>query len=59
MEVRENENIIRPDMIQLLMQAKKGTLQNEENNTANGTSTKPSELYLLIFISLYHYMEYK
>ncbi|KAJ9573566.1 hypothetical protein L9F63_009051, partial [Diploptera punctata] len=41
MNIRENKGIIRPDMIHLLMQARKGTLQNEENDVANGTSIKP------------------
>nr|AAR97606.1 cytochrome P450 9E1 [Diploptera punctata] len=42
MDTRENKGIIRPDMIHLLMQAKKGTLKNEEDDDANGTpSIKP------------------
>lgn len=32
MAVREKEGIVRPDMIHLLMQARKGALQNEATN---------------------------
>ena len=42
MSTREERGIVRPDMIHLLMQAKKGTLQGDDNATANGNSTKPS-----------------
>jgi hypothetical protein len=42
MATREERGIVRPDMIHLLMQAKKGTLQGDENATTNGTSKKPS-----------------
>ena len=42
MSTREERGIVRPDMIQLLMQAKKGTLQGDENATNNGKSVKPS-----------------
>ncbi|PNF31078.1 Cytochrome P450 9e2 [Cryptotermes secundus] len=38
---REEKGIVRPDMIHLLMQAKKGTLQGEDNGTTNGKITKP------------------
>ena len=43
MSTREERGIVRPDMIQLLMQAKKGTLQGDENATTNGNSVKPSK----------------
>jgi cytochrome P450 family 9 len=39
---REQKGIIRPDMIHLLMQARKGTLQVDENGTNNDKITKPS-----------------
>jgi hypothetical protein len=42
MSTREERGIVRPDMIQLLMQAKKGTLQGDDNATANGNNIKPS-----------------
>jgi cytochrome P450 family 9 len=31
MKTRDHEGIVRPDLIQLLMQAKKGTLQDERS----------------------------
>ncbi|KAJ9573563.1 hypothetical protein L9F63_009048 [Diploptera punctata] len=42
MDTRENKGIIRPDMIHLLMQARKGTLQSEDNDVTNRTSVKPN-----------------
>jgi cytochrome P450 family 9 len=39
---REQKGILRPDMIQLLMQARKGTLQVDDNGTHNDKITKPS-----------------
>jgi hypothetical protein len=42
MLTREEKGILRPDMIHLLMQAKKGTLQ-DENATNNGKTVKPSK----------------
>jgi cytochrome P450 family 9 len=42
MSTREAKGIVRPDMIHLLMQAKKGTLQGDDNCTTNGKITKPS-----------------
>jgi cytochrome P450 family 9 len=42
MSTREEKGIVRPDMIHLLMQAKKGTLQGDDNSTTNGKITKPS-----------------
>jgi len=41
MSVREEKGIVRPDMIHLLMQAKKGTLQADDNATTTGNNTKP------------------
>ncbi|XP_023717578.1 cytochrome P450 9e2-like [Cryptotermes secundus] len=41
MSTREEKGIVRPDMIHLLMQAKKGTLQGDDNGTNNGKNTKP------------------
>lgn len=35
MSVREKEGIVRPDMINLLMQARKGALQHEANEEIN------------------------
>ncbi|XP_047994990.1 cytochrome P450 9e2-like [Leguminivora glycinivorella] len=35
MRDRETHNIIRPDMVHLLMEAKKGNLKHEEDNTVN------------------------
>ncbi|XP_023717573.1 cytochrome P450 9e2 isoform X2 [Cryptotermes secundus] len=46
MSTREEKGIVRPDMIHLLMQAKKGTLQGEDNVTTNGKITKPKTLRL-------------
>jgi hypothetical protein len=43
MSTREETGILRPDMIHLLMQAKKDMLQQEENGTTNGNSAKPSK----------------
>jgi len=40
--VREERGIVRPDMIHLLMQAKKGTLQADDSATTTGKSIKPS-----------------
>jgi hypothetical protein len=40
---REQKGIVRPDMIQLLMQAKKGTLTEDETATSNGKTVKPSK----------------
>lgn len=34
MTLREKENILRPDMIQLLMQAKQGALKNDDKEEA-------------------------
>ena len=42
MSVREERGIVRPDMIHLLMQAKKGTLQADDNATTTGKIIKPS-----------------
>jgi len=42
MSVREERGVVRHDMIHLLMQAKKGTLQANENATTIGKSIKPS-----------------
>jgi len=42
MSVREERGIVRPDMIHLLMQAKKGTLQADDNATTTGKAIKPS-----------------
>jgi cytochrome P450 family 9 len=42
MSIREEKGIVRLDMIHLLMQAKKGTLQGDDNGTTNGKITKPS-----------------
>ena len=42
MSTREEKGIVRPDMIHLLMQAKKGTLQADDNATTTGKSIKPS-----------------
>jgi len=42
MSTREERGIVRPDMIHLLMQAKKGTLQADDNATTTGKSIKPS-----------------
>jgi cytochrome P450 family 9 len=42
MSTREERGIVRPDMIQLLMQAKKGTLQTDDNATTTGKGNKPS-----------------
>jgi cytochrome P450 family 9 len=39
---REEKGILRPDMIHLLMQAKKGTLQGDDNGATNDKITKPS-----------------
>ena len=50
MEIRESKGIIRPDLIHLLMQARKGTLQSEDNGTVNSTTTKPSKLYVLFLM---------
>jgi hypothetical protein len=50
---REQEGIMRPDMIQLLMQARKGTLQVDNNGTNNGKITKPSmydKAYTIYFL---------
>ncbi|XP_023717552.1 cytochrome P450 9e2 isoform X2 [Cryptotermes secundus] len=41
MSTREEKGIVRPDMIHLLMQAKKGTLQGDDNVTNNSKITKP------------------
>jgi len=43
MSTREERGILRPDMIHLLMQAKKDMLQRDENGTTNGNSAKPSK----------------
>jgi hypothetical protein len=43
MSTREERGILRPDMIHLLMQAKKDMVQREENGTTNGNSAKPSK----------------
>ena len=51
MNIRDSKGIIRPDMIHLLMQAKKGTL--EENDSANGPATKPSMFSLF---TIYNYL---
>jgi cytochrome P450 family 9 len=42
MSTREAKGIVRLDMIHLLMQAKKGTLQGDDNGTTNDKITKPS-----------------
>ena len=42
MSVREERGIVRPDMIHLLMQAKKGTLHADDNATTTGKTIKPS-----------------
>ncbi|PNF31079.1 hypothetical protein B7P43_G16515 [Cryptotermes secundus] len=39
MSTREEKGIVRPDMIHLLMQTKKGTLQGDDNGTTNVKST--------------------
>jgi cytochrome P450 family 9 len=39
---REREGIVRPDMLQLLIEAKKGTL-HDENSAENQKSTKISK----------------
>jgi hypothetical protein len=43
MSMREEKGILRPDMIHLLMQAKKGTLQGDENAAINGKTVIPSK----------------
>lgn len=40
MTYREKNNIFRPDMIHLMMQAKKGTLQNEDDNSKTDAKAK-------------------
>jgi len=50
MSTREERGIVRHDMIHLLMQAKKGTLQEDENDTTNGKIFKPS-MYQNLFAS--------
>jgi len=42
MSTREERGIVRPDMIHLLMQAKKGTLKADDNATTTGKTTKLS-----------------
>jgi hypothetical protein len=42
MSTREEKGIVRPDMIHLLMQAKKGTLHADDNATTTGKTIKPS-----------------
>ncbi|PNF23399.1 Cytochrome P450 9e2 [Cryptotermes secundus] len=39
MSTREEQGIVRPDMIHLLMQTKKGTVQGDDNGTTNVKST--------------------
>jgi hypothetical protein len=46
---REQKGIVRPDMIHLLMQARKGTLQVDENGTNNHQITKPSIQHNIVF----------
>jgi len=42
MLIREQRGIVRPDMIHLLMQAKKGTLQTDDDTATTGKNIKPS-----------------
>jgi len=42
MSVRDERGIVRPDMIHLLMQAKKGTLHADDNAATTGKTIKPS-----------------
>ncbi|KAJ9573565.1 hypothetical protein L9F63_009050 [Diploptera punctata] len=46
MKIREDKGIVRSDMIHLLMQARKGTLQNEENGAADGPAIKINSMKL-------------
>jgi len=39
---REQRGIVRPDMIHLLMQAKKGTLQADDDTATTAKDIKPS-----------------
>jgi hypothetical protein len=45
MATREREGIVRPDMLQLLMQAKKGTL-HEDNSPGSKKISKPWQYFL-------------
>jgi cytochrome P450 family 9 len=48
---RERKGIVRPDMLQLLIEAKKGTL-HDENSAENQKSTKISE-WQICFLHTY------
>jgi hypothetical protein len=52
---REEKDILRPDMIHLLMQAKKGTLQGDDNGTTDGKITKPSTYKNIIKYTIIYY----
>ncbi|KAJ4428808.1 hypothetical protein ANN_25801, partial [Periplaneta americana] len=48
---REREGIVRPDMLQLLMQAKKGTLQDENCTEQKNSKTREAQKIKYSFIS--------
>jgi hypothetical protein len=57
MSTREEKGILRPDMIQLLMEAKKETLRVDDDTTSNGKITKPS-MYMEHNVIHYTTMQY-
>lgn len=46
MGYRERNNVFRPDMIHLMMEARKGTLQNEDDSNADTKTKKTREFFV-------------